>query len=212
MSTERGCVVRQNGCEKGDWRERWHLLGEKAANGRSSNYGQSNSPICAAVIGHRRNLPLIYGPLHYRAGISSAPGLIGLLALMATNYFQAIAFHRKQPTFSLTPVALPIITASAVCCFFAQEMPTLTPVALFTSILPDRHSLFQWTWNVNPPCDGRFLIAFWLTGALVFYTEQRIPHSAVQRNGCFGFYRLRPCINRRIYPQEIVFTIYGRHF
>jgi 4-amino-4-deoxy-L-arabinose transferase-like glycosyltransferase len=93
----------------------------------------------------------------------------GLLAaaVMASSFQQAIVFDRSATLYSLLALGQII---HCLCFFHLLIRPSPTH-RHFTQNFYGIRSTIEWKWHPDFPSDSRYLIGFWLSGALVFYTS-----------------------------------------
>ena len=104
--------------------------------------------------------------------ISPTAGLLAAAAL-APNFHQAIVFSREATPFSLQLLVCLIHNYYFCHLFFFSDgsKRSVHKPRSCTVHFTGKHSSFQWIWHPSFPCDGRFLISFWISGAAVLYTS-----------------------------------------
>jgi hypothetical protein len=96
---------------------------------------------------------------------------VGLLAaaVMATNYHQAIFIDRQATHLSLLMMFFFLHSYCFARLFFSrQPCDDTAPLHLRYS---GAHSRVLWQWQPDFPRPGKDVVAFWITGALLFYTS-----------------------------------------
>ena len=91
-----------------------------------------------------------------------------LAAAVAATSFQIILVDREATLNAL--LALGMLIHSYCFCRLLMLENTPTSQSIDMDIKEAGWSL-QWSWKPNFVCDARFLLGFWISGALVFYTS-----------------------------------------
>lgn len=107
--------------------------------------------------------------LVYLAGnrfLSPAAGLMGA-AVLATD-MHSIAVSQEASIYALLALGL---TANCYCFSALMFSPSCRVSRPITVGLAGNNYHFQWQWMPTFPCDSRFLLGFWCSAILVFYTS-----------------------------------------